>query len=147
MLDVAVQNGSLKRTLLYWSTTQEAFHGAEAGYYVSRRPPTEFGNSMVPMFDDRQVRYNVDLYYRSVNNTRERQRLVESGTPGDTAVRVVETVTLYDDDRPIDADGNYRNVTLKDVYERDTGEFYAPDAGEDSHVYNVVRVEVILWQS
>ncbi len=148
VLDEAVADGSLRTTLLYWSESSVQFHNAgEDGHYDSRIPPTPegtaFGDSLERTFGDRQVRYNVDLYYRNAAGERELQRLVESGTPSDDAVRVVETVTLYDDSSLVDESGTPRETTLADVEEQ----FYAPNVDEESPLYNVVRVEVVLWKS
>lgn len=148
VLDEAVADGSLRTTLLYWSESPGQFHNAgEDGHYDSRIPPTPegtaFGDSLERAFGDRQVRYNVDLYYRNAAGERELQRLVESGTPGDDAVRVVETVTLYDNSSLVDESGTPRETTVADVEEQ----FYAPNVDEESPLYNVVRVEVVLWKT
>lgn len=147
VLDRAVANGNLKATLLYWNESADRFHGAdeEERFYVSRSPSTAFGESLDAMFEGSGIRYNVDLHYRDENGDRETQRLVESGTPSDDAVRVVETVTLYDDTVLVDANETPRkNVTLASVDERD--EFYAPNVDTDGSLYNVIRVEVVLWR-
>lgn len=159
-LDQAVQDGTLKQILLYWNESAEEFYGAndEDGYYISRPPPLDDGNvtlddrfvtSLEGLFADRQVRYNIDLHYRGADNTRQTQRLVEFGTPNQQAVRVVETVTLYDNDTVLDRSGNSTGTRLVDLAEgSESGPaFYVPNAAADSQIYNVVRVEVVLWQS
>lgn len=155
VLDEGADSGTLRTTLLYWNETEEQFYNADAepvegGFYISRSPDTTFGNSTAAMFDDRRVRYNVDLYF--LNRTgdgleRERQRLVESGTPSDDATRVVETVTLYDDTDLVDENESRTNVTLEQVAADENSTFYAPDANPDSRVYTVIRVEVVVWRS
>lgn len=148
VLDRAVENGSLQRTLLYWDEDDERFHNASDDFYVSRSPPTAFGTTLGESFGDRQVRYNVDLYFAPGENaTRGHQRLVESGSPGDDAIRVVETVTLYDDTRLVAANGTRRTTTLGDVDAEGNATFYAPDAAGNRTLYNVVRVEVVLWKT
>ncbi len=146
VLDEAVANGSLRTTVLYWDETSEQFHNADGdGHYISQLPPTPngsaFGGSLERTFGDRQVRYNVDLHYRDSAGDRQTQRLVESGTPNDDAVRVVETVTLYDNTTLVDENGNPTATSLADVEE----EFYAPNVDEEGPLYNVIRVEVVLW--
>lgn len=148
VLDRGVANGNLKATLLYWDESGERFYGADEvdGVYTSESPPTAFGESLDAMFAGSEIRYNVDLYYRDENGDRETRRLVEFGTPSDDAVRVVETVTLYDDTVPVDANETPReNVTLASVDDADG--FYAPDVDADSSLYNVIRVEVVLWRT
>ena len=144
-LDSAVANESLRPTLLYWNDTAETFHGADETYYVSRSPPTVgdvgFGAVLNRSFDRFNVKYNVDVYYATNESGVEKQRLVHHGTPTDDAVRATTIVTLYDDDPLYNVDGTPGNVT---VAESDT--FYAPDVG-DGPVYNVLRVEVVVWST
>jgi hypothetical protein len=149
VLDQGAANGSLRTTLLFWDESTEQFYGADEtdGYYISRSPPTAFGASLARMFDDRQVRYNVDLYFATTTGDRGHQRLVESGTPTDDGVRVVETVTLYDRTRLVDTNETARATTLGDVEADANSTFYAPDVRPDGPVYNVVRVEVVLWET
>jgi len=148
VLDAAVENGSLRTTLLYWDESAGQFYNADTeGHYVSRLPQTPngtaFGDSLEGTFGERQIRYNVDLYYRNASGDRQRQRLVESGTPGENAVRLVETVTLYDDTTLVGEGGTDRETSLADV----EADFYAPNVDDGSPLYNVVRVEVVLWRT
>lgn len=141
VLDGAEANGTLRPTLLYWNGTGGRFHGASEDHYVSRGPPTAFGETLRRTFGDRNVAYNVDVHYVNETGERRTQRLVVHGTPSDDAVRATTLVTLYDDDRLLGADGEPTNVTLAN-----SSEFYAPDAAPDSPVYNVVVVEVVVWR-
>ncbi|WP_311170735.1 DUF7288 family protein [Halobellus ordinarius] len=146
VLDGAVESGSLQSTLLYWDESSERFLDAdeEEGFYLSTNPNTTFGRNLGGMLDDHRIRYNVDLHYRGTDGGRETQRLVEYGTPSQDAVRVTETVTLYDDTTLVRRNESRRaNVTLESV----ESDFYAPDASDDSPVYNVIRVEVVLWRT
>lgn len=146
VLNEAVENGSLRTTVLYWNETSEQFYNADGdGHYISQLPPTPdgtaFGDSLERTFGDRQVRYNIDLHYRDSTGDRQTQRLIESGTPNDNAVRVVETVTLYDDTVLVDESEDHTTTSLSEVEE----EFYAPNVDEESPLYNVIHVEVVLW--
>lgn len=144
VLDRTAGDGELRATLLYWNESRGAFYGAEGddGAYVSRAPDTAFGKAVDRPFDEPGVQYAVTLYYPDGDGGREAQPLVASGTPGDDAVRVVETVTLYDRTRLVDGNETARaGVTLESV----EPSFYAPDAAEDSPLYTVVRVEVVVW--
>lgn len=146
VLESAAANDSLRPALLYWNGTDGAFHNASESYYVSRSPPEElaFGRQLEWAYGDRPVRYNVDVYYyNATDGDVERQTLVDHGTPSDDAVRAVETVTLFDDDPLYRADGTPGNVTVSDP---ESG-FYAPDASPDGPVYNVLRVEVVVWRA
>lgn len=149
VLDEAVATGSLRTTLTYWNETSGRFHNAdeEDGYYISRLPPTPngtaFGDSLERSFGDRQVRYDVTLYFQTEDGDRASHQLVESGTPSDDAVRIVETVTLFDETPLSDTNGHARETTLADV----EGDFYAPNVDATSPIYNVIRVEVVLWRA
>lgn len=154
LLDEAAANGTLQKTLLYWDQNNTMFYEAdlepdEGGHYIGQLPQSQsapvFGNRTAEMFADRRVRYNIDLVYRTENGTRGRKRLVESGTPSDDAVRVVQTVTLYNDTQVLNASGE-ANATLAEI-QAGPGRFYAPDAVPGSPLYNVIRVEVVLWQT
>lgn len=149
VVDQSAANGTLRTTLLYWNETEERFYDAhpQDGYYIARGPPTRFGDGLAGMFVSQHVKYNVDLYYPTASGSRGHQRLVESGTPADNAVRVVETVTLYDDTRLVDANESARNVTLADVEADANSTFYAPDAEPGGPIYSVIRVEVVLWEN
>jgi len=146
VLNEAVANDSLRATVLYWNESSEQFYNADGdGHYVSQLPPTPngtvFGDSLEGTFGDQQVKYNVDLHYRDSTGDRQTQRLIESGTPNDNAVRIVETVTLYDNTTLVDENEEPTATALADVEE----EFYAPNVDEESPLYNVIRVEVVLW--
>ncbi len=146
VLDEAVATGSLRTTVLYWNESAEQFHNADGDErYTSRLPPTPngtaLGDALERAFGDRQVRYNVELHYRDSAGDRQTQRLVDSGTPNDDAVRVVETVTLYDDTALVDESGAPTATALADAEEA----FYAPNVDEEGPLYNVIRVEVVLW--
>jgi len=138
-LSEAVEDGSLRRTLLYWNETFDAFHGSNStGHYVARAPPTAFGETMRETFANRSVVFEVNLVYVE-NGDVVRRPLVERGDPGSGAQRVSRRVTLYDDDVLYDAGGNPTNRTLAN------SSYWAPDASSGP-VYTVVEVEVVVWQ-
>lgn len=144
-LDAAAANGTLRETVLYWNDSGGTFHGAtDAGTYTNCELPTEFGTLLTRSVYDQGWACDVNVRYLDPANatTPVTQRVVDSGTPSDTAVRVVRTVTLYDDDVLYDAAGNRTNTTLANATT-----FYAPDADSDGPVYNVVQVEVIAWRT
>lgn len=152
VLERHAENGTLTATLLYWNETEGRFIDSDVdeGYYVSPSPNTSFGNtslgvSLEGVLDDPQIRYNINLYYKTDPDGDERdfQRLVESGTPSNDAVRIVETLTLANDTRLVDRNETARDVTLGEL---DEDEFYAPNVADERELYNVIRVEVVLWQ-
>ena len=144
ILSEAASNGSLQTTVLYWDNSTKAFYNADSDdYYTSQLPPTPdgtaLGDALEQTFGDRQVRYNVNLHYQDSAGDRQTQKLIESGTPNDDAVRVVETVTLYDDTVLVDENEDPTEMSLADA-----DDFYAEDVSEGP-LYNVIRVEVVLW--
>ena len=148
VLDAAAANGSLKPTLLYWNESAGTFHGAEqAGVYTNCEAPTAFGRLLSRSLFDQGFACSVNVRYLNASTgfQPETQRLVYSGEPSDNAVRVVRAVTLYDDDRLLDASGNPTDTTLTAA--NATGTFYTPDAALSSPVYAVVEVEVIVWRT
>lgn len=151
VLERNADNGNLTAAVLYWNESEQRFYDSDVdeGYYISPSANTtfgantSFGRSLESILDDPQIRYNIDLHYQGSNGGRETQRLVEAGTPSTDAVRVVETVTLTNDTRLVDrTETPRRDATLGAVED----EFYAPNVAPDRDLYNVLRVEVVLWQ-
>jgi len=71
---------------------------------------------------DRTVTFNLVVYYRD-SGTRERQRMVYNGPPGEGGVRTSADVTLYD-----------------------YGETAPYATNMSGAVYNVMEVEVVAWR-
>lgn len=141
-LDSALANETLRPAILAWNASNTSFHDAsERGYYRNGIPRTEFGTLLEQNLGDRAIAYNVNLQYIDTQGATRRQELVNVGTPTDDVVSVSRTVTLYDDDVLYDAAGNPTNTSLSD-----TSRFYAPDAAPNSSLYNVVRVQVVVWR-
>jgi hypothetical protein len=111
------------------------------GYYYECHGPQTTQTMAVADLEDPQQHRRGDG-----GGGRGHQRLVDSGTPSDDAVRVVDAVTLYDDTRLLDANASEENATLQEVSADTNRTFYAPDAAPDGPLYNVIRVEVVLWK-
>lgn len=140
-LDAAIRDGEVRPTLLYWNESNGTFHGVgEPGAYVAGGPPTVFGDRLNRTFDDRRAVFNVDLVYLDESDQPRRYELVDQGTPSDDAVTVSRVVTLSDDDVVRDANGTATNVTLAE-----STTYFAPDSAPDTPLYNVIRVEVVVW--
>lgn len=141
VLDTAAANGSVRPTLLYWDDDRAQFHSVsdvDETFYTAA-PPTAFGRHLQATLDEQQLAYNVDVLYVGANDTVERHPVVRNGIPSDDATRVTRTVTLYDDDRLLYANGTVSNTTVANT------SFYVPDRYPGGPVYNVVRVEVVVW--
>lgn len=140
LLDAAVSNGSLREAVLYWNESGGQFDGArpDDGYYASGGPPTTFGAMVNRSLRDRGLAFNVNIWYVTSSDTLKREQLVHLGTPSDNAVSARRTVVLYDDHTltsPASSDELSATTT-----------FYASDVSADSGVYNVLRVEVVVWR-
>ena len=142
ILDASVANGSLKPTVLYWNDTRGTFHGTSVGgYYVTGGPPTPFGGLLDRTFYDDGVVFDVNVEYLTQDGKSRTVPLVKQGSPSDHAARAYRTLTLFDDDVLYRADGTPTNVTLSA-----SSTFFAPDV-DPGDVYNVVRVEVVVWRA
>lgn len=150
-LDTARRSGTLTRAIRFWNPDEEAFHcsPSDATYYQGAKtdsscsspdadymPPNEFGRLLNQTFGSGGV--NVHVRYQTTDGI-ERQPLVDRGEPGSGAVTAVTTVTLSDDDPLYDVNGDPTGETVR------SGSFYAPDDG-DEQLYNVVQVELVVWQ-
>jgi hypothetical protein len=144
ILGAAAENGSLKRTLLYWNSSSGRFWNStdltENDYYETDPPPTEFGRMLNRSFDRDGIAYNVYLRFDTPGGTFDVQRLVYQGRPSDNAVSASRPVALSRNDKLHDHE---ENPTDRNVSNAST--FYAEETG-DSSVYSVVRVEVVVWR-
>jgi hypothetical protein len=139
-LSIALQEGALRRAILFWNETSQGFHNSSKSYYVGSTPPNRFGQLLEKTFTDRGIAYNVILTYHRADGRQRDRRMVYRGRPSDNAVRSTQSVTLYDDSHLIDEDGTETETTVSES----TG-FYAQDTASGP-VFNVVRVEVVVWR-
>ncbi|MGM0398188.1 MAG: DUF7288 family protein [Halobacteriota archaeon] len=140
VLATAAADGHIGPTLRFWNESKGVFHGSSPdGYYISRAPPTAFGDDLAQAFDSAGVAYNVDVTFVTEDGSLEDRRVVHYGQPSDTAVTATRTVVLYDTDRILDSNGAPTGTTLEEA------NYFAPDA-YDGHLYNVVVVEVTIWR-
>jgi len=144
VLAIADDNGSLARTTLYWDESNASFHDLQGGsFYTNDEEVTGFvlGQLLNQEFGDRGVAFNVNLIYRTSSGDRRTRQMVYRGAPSDNAVTATRTVTLHDDDELVTANGSDTGTTVDE-----SGTFYAPDASPGTNVYNVIRVEVVVWR-
>jgi hypothetical protein len=141
ILASAVEDGSLRQTVLFWNDTADAFHNAsDVGYYRNGAPATAFGDSLELALGSRSVAYNVRVTYITSSDDRRTRLIVYQGEPSENAARATRTVVLSDDARLYDETGAETSTTISD------SNFYVTDANPDGNVYNVVRVEVVAWR-
>lgn len=144
VLDAARERGALGPAVRYWSELNGSLHGSSGGGYTTdeevRR--TTLGRMLFDTFDTRGIAFNIYFSYTTDAGTFVRERFVYSGQPSDNAVTASRPVALYDDDPLYDA-----NETATDTTVNESATYQSlipPDSS--SGLYNVVRVEVVLWR-
>lgn len=146
LLAAEAENGTIVPTLLSWNQSGH-FAGAEPGGFHGGGPPTAFGNVLNRTLRERNIAFNVNVFYVTSSGERSRHpvQLVDLGSPSDHASTATRSFTLYDDDvlrelNDTDDSTDPTGTALADAT------YFAPDADSDSRVYNVVEVEVVVWR-
>lgn len=139
LLAVQDENDTIVYTILYWNESGQSFHGGSGEGYRNAGPPTAFGTALNKTLADRNIAFDVNLYFVRANGEREQRALVNLGEPSDHASTASRSVTLYDDDRVIAANGSELDTLENTTY-------FAPDVAPDSRIYNVISVEVVVWR-
>jgi len=141
ILGAAAETGALERAVLAWNDSAPRFwHASSLGYFASGSPPNDFGAMLDRSFDSQGIAYNVDVVYETAAGERAVEQLVYQGRPSDNAVSAARSLVVFDDDPIYDRNGD---PTATAVSDEDT--YFAPDASAGS-VYNVLRVEVVVWR-
>lgn len=143
VLTVTAENGDLKDAVLFWNDTSQQFHDASRGFYVNGPPPNEFGETLSMAYGGRGIAYNVYVSYQTTTGNWVDQPMLYRGRPSDNAVSASRTVTLYESDCLVDENAEPTGNCLSDSNVADN--FYANDVS-GSGVFNVVRVEVVVWR-
>jgi len=137
VLATAARNDSLRRTVLYWNSTESEFHGASVNEFYTRRLPTDLGRTLQRTFGDRGIAYNVYVtYYKS--GRLQKKPILYRGEPTDNAVAASRTVVITNDTRLVNEDGSHGHRV-------NNSNFYADKNGERA-LFDVVRVEVVVWR-
>ena len=138
VLTAAQEAGVLKDAVLFWNDSKAEYHDADrVTFYTNQYPPNEFGNITERAFDGRGLAVNVLIYY---NTSEDPSRMVYRGEPSDNAISASRTVTIYDDDE-LTAPGPTKTASTADNFSD-----VVPDDPNSNDVYNVVRVEVVVWR-
>ena len=139
VLTSAQEAGALKDAVLYWNDSAEAYDDADQlTHYTNSYPPNEFGNITERAFDGRGLAGNVLVYH---NESEAPSRMVYRGEPSDNAVSASRTVTIYDDDNLTAPPSNQTTAGNADSFAD-----AVPEDASGNSVYNVVRVEVVVWR-
>ena len=141
VLTAAQEAGALKDAVLFWNDSQGKFHGADGfTFYTNTYPPNEFGSILERAFEGRGLAVNVLLYHDA---NADPSRMVYRGEPSDNAVSASRTVTIYDDDELTGTTAPDPTVTASAA--ASFAEVVPADANSND-VYNVVRLEVVVWR-
>lgn len=136
-LVAADQQDALKPAVLYWNHTGDEFHFPDrVDYYTNTYPNNTFGDILNRSFAKRGLAINVLVHYEGSGQP---QRMIYNGEPSDNAASASRTVTVFDGDWV-----RHANTTRDEQVQNVS--FYAGDRHTNSIVYNVVRVEVIVWR-
>ncbi|WP_235853469.1 DUF7288 family protein [Halosimplex salinum] len=141
VLASAAETGALERALLSWNASSEQFYNtSRLGYFTSDAPPNEFGRMLNRSFNRGGVAYNVYLRYQGAGGAPDTRQYVYQGRPSDNSVQATWTLALAENDEIHDYEEAPTGTEISDE-----PTFFAPPAS-DSSVYNVVRVEVVVWR-
>lgn len=140
LLAVADERGTLRDTVLYWNETGSRFHDSGGEETYTDTLPTAFGSTLEATLSPKGLIYNVNVLSVTDAGQQRVHQILHQGEPSDHAVSVTRTVTLYDDDHLRDETGSRTAQTVGNT----TG-YFAPDVSEGP-LYNVVRVEVVVWR-
>lgn len=139
----AAETGALTDTVLYWNDTAGSFHNTSAlGYYTNDPPDSAFGHMLERAFDDESIAYNVNVHFVTPGGNHRQEELIYRGVPTENAVSTTRTVGIRADDRLIDEDGSPTATTVETADKH----FLGQASGHDTHFYNTVRVEVVVWR-
>jgi len=144
LLAAEAENGTVISTLLAWNESGH-FAGAEPGGFHGGGPPTAFGNVLDRTLRERNIAFNVKVYYVTQSGGRDSERLVDLGSPSDHASTASRSFTLYDDDVLHEINESAERAEPTDTT-LENGSYFAPDIDDDSRLYNVVEVEVVVWR-
>lgn len=139
LLATTAANGTLREAVVYWNTSTETFEGADEDYYGTG-PPNTFGEALNESFLHERIAVNVYIEYWD-ETTKKEQPLLYMGSPSDNAVTASRTVYLYNDTE-LSATGESVTVSTAAA----NGDFYAPDIGGGSQLFNVLEVRIVAWR-
>ena len=152
----------LSRLLRYFNTSSDEgdFHDAAQSisgedyrtYNTSQfedRSITEedryfFGEVLNERFTAEGWNYNVEVVYEDDGEFESRE-IVYQGQPNPNAFTASYTVTLFEDQPLLDADGDAKSTTLGEVDEDGSANYPIPNEADDDDIYHVVELRVVVW--
>ncbi|QLG50539.1 DUF7288 family protein [Natrinema halophilum] len=143
---VSNQDGNLSETIRNWDS-EGGFENASEPFAPNESHQTysatdfggesELGRILNERFTDRGWSYNVHLY----PETGERKTLVYQGSPPSSSLAASYTVVLYDNQTLTSS----KSGTLEAAAEADEETIPLRNGSDETPIYNVVEVRVILW--
>lgn len=153
MLDLAAENGTLSRVVRCTYGSADTFTGGQVD-----NGSTTFERMLNQTFDRHGHNYNIYFTYLTPSGERERVSVTSSESnptsgviaPTDSAAVATKTIAIYDDDRTriVDRTQNppqkcgAKGATVKDA---GGAYFIEEDIDDDSPLYNIVEVRVVVW--
>jgi hypothetical protein len=148
LLTTTEASGNLTAALLYYD--EDGFvNASEEGTYGGVPPESHpLHGPLSEAFGDRQIAFNIDVYYPEGGGISEPTEMVDMGVPSDNAATASTRVALYEDDRlfgPDDdpSDERYSGPRLSEGSEHD---YFAEPVGGSDTLYTVVEVRITAWQ-
>ncbi|WP_256299264.1 DUF7288 family protein [Haloarchaeobius salinus] len=153
---ISADNGDLSCQVRYWNESGEEYfagaRSADQGYGVDPPPNvtacdadgTQFGDMLNETFGEQEQEYSIIVSYRN-NSTTEEVTMVSRGSPNAPAVTATYTVTLYDDQHILGPNCHPCDSNLSEAHENWDYPIPEADEFEDSPIYNVVVIRVVIW--
>lgn len=148
----SVNETTLRQAVTYWDSS-DGFHctPSDVKYYSGYAdtsscsppnpdalPPNRLGEILNESIGT-GYSYNLFVSTQDSSNNVVRQRMVYQGQPGSGAVRASRSILVFDDDSLLAEDGSDSGTQVK-------GNLYGSDSYPSSSMYNLLRVEVIVWR-
>ena len=140
-LSVTAANGTLQQAVTCYGSSKPVIDGS-----AGTGAPSPFERQLNHTFDRQGIEYNLYVSYWNGSNGRERVVFTSTdddalAVPQQNAGSATYRLALYDDDRArFNDDCSGEGPKLQDL-----GDFYVPDVNEDSQLYNVVEVRLLVW--
>jgi len=135
LLETSAEHDILTEAVLNWNQSKDpaGFENTEKyPYYTDGGPvDTEFGTFVNETFKEENVAFNIYVQYDNDGELNE-TRMVYQGAPSYNAATATKTLFIYD----TEADAAFGSPP----------ENYIQDTAEDSELYNVVRVKIVVWR-
>ncbi|AQL41622.1 hypothetical protein BV210_02335 [Halorientalis sp. IM1011] len=153
MLDLAAENGTLSRVVRCTYGSADTFTGSQID-----NGSTTFERMLNQTFDRHGHNYNIYFTYLTPSGERERISVTSSSSnptsgviaPTDSAAVATKTIAIYDDDRTrvvdrTDPDQPKCGATGTTVEAAGGAYFIQEDIDDDSPLYNIVEVRLVVW--